>query len=172
VTETDVSMEGPATKIRAVAAALGVPQRGEALASEVEAEIAAASAQGAAVTEKPRTIMLYLRGAGTQIIMGRGTGFDSLVQAAGAVDAAADVRGMAPITPEALVAANPDVIVVTTSGLESVGGIAGLLGIPGIAQTPAGAAERVLAYDDQLLLGFGPRTGEMLAQFVTDLHDR
>ncbi len=170
VTEVDTSMDGPAAKIRAVAAALGVPQRGEALATEVEAQIAAARATGAAVTDRPRTIMLYLRGAGTQIIMGQGTGFDSLVQAAGAVDAAGDVRGTAPITPEALVAANPDVIVVTTTGLESVGGIDGLLQIPGIAQTPAGAARRILDYDDQLLLGFGPRTGEMLTQFVTDLH--
>jgi iron complex transport system substrate-binding protein len=170
VTEVDTSMEGPANKIRAVAAALGVPARGEALAAKVESEIEQAAAAGAGVSAKPRVIMLYLRGAGTQIIMGQGTGFDSLVQAAGAVDAASDVRGTAPITPEALVAAAPDVIVVTTTGLESVGGIDGLLDIPGIAQTPAGTDRRILDYDDQLLLGFGPRTGEMLAQFVGDLH--
>ena len=42
------------------------------------------------------------------------------------------------ITSEALVEAAPDVILMTTTGLESVGGIDGLLEIPGIAQTPAG----------------------------------
>jgi iron complex transport system substrate-binding protein len=170
VTPIDTTLAGPGNKIRAVATALGVPERGEALAASVEESLEEAAARVEGVTDEPRVIMLYLRGAGTQIIMGQGTGFDSLVNAAGAIDAASDVRGTAPITPEALVAAAPDVIVVTTTGLESVGGIDGLLQIPGIAQTPAGAERRVLDYDDQLLLGFGPRTGEMLATFITDLH--
>jgi iron complex transport system substrate-binding protein len=32
-----------------------------------------------------------------------------------------------------------------------------VLALPGMAATPAGAARRVVALDDQLLLGFGPR---------------
>ena len=69
-------------------------------------------------------------------------------------------------------AAAPDVIVVTTSGLESVGGIDGLLQVPGVAQTPAGASKTVLDYDDQKLLGGGPRTGTALRELVLDLHPK
>ena len=51
-------------------------------------------------------------------------------------------------------------IVVPANGLESLGGIDGLLRQPGLAQTPAGQNRRVVAVDDALLLGFGPRVGE------------
>ena len=61
-------------------------------------------------------------------------------------------------------------LLVTTTGLESVGGIDGLLAIPGLAETPAGHDRRVLAYEDQYLLGNGPRTGQLMRQLVADLH--
>jgi iron complex transport system substrate-binding protein len=56
------------------------------------------------------------------------------------------------------VAADPDTILVMTKGLESVGGIDGLVALPGVAQTTAGRERRVIAVDDTLLLSFGPRT--------------
>ena len=73
-------------------------------------------------------------------------------------------------TAEALVEAAPDVLVVTTTGLASVGGIDGLLTIPGIARTPAGRAGRVIAREDQYLLGGGPRTGQLLLDLLAELH--
>jgi iron complex transport system substrate-binding protein len=45
------------------------------------------------------------------------------------------------------------VFLVSTTGLESVGGLDGLLAIPGIAQTPAGEAARVITHPDQYLFG-------------------
>ena len=57
-----------------------------------------------------------------------------------------------------IVSAAPDVILVMSKGLESVGGIDGLLDLPGVAQTPAGRDRRVIAVEDGLLLSFGPRT--------------
>ena len=106
------------------------------------------------------------------MIFGKGAGADQLLTAAGATDAAgeAGINGTVPITPEALVQLRPDVIVVTTTGLQSVGGVDGLLKIPGIAQTPAGQNRRVVAYEDQYLLGGGPRIGQTLSQLVDDLH--
>ena len=46
----------------------------------------------------------------------------------------------------------------------------GFLGVPGVAQTPAGQNGAVLVYEDLLLLGLGPRTGVLLAQLIHDLH--
>jgi iron complex transport system substrate-binding protein len=159
-------------KVRSVAAALGVPGRGDELAASIEDEVAAATDKAASVDGKPRAVVLYLRGASTQMIFGKGAGTDQLLVAAGATDAAGEVgiNGTVPITPEALVQLQPDVIVVTTTGLQSVGGIDGLLAIPGIAQTAAGQNRRVLAYEDQFLLGGGPRIGQTLTQLVGDLH--
>ena len=105
-------------------------------------------------------------------LTGRGTGIDDILPAVGAIDVAAElgVVDTRQITAESLVVAQPEVLLVTTTGLASVGGIDGLLAIPGISQTPAGRDRRVLAYEDQYLLGGGPRTGQMMRQLVADLH--
>jgi iron complex transport system substrate-binding protein len=173
VIEREPTLDGPGNKIRAVAGALGISGRGDELARSTDADIARAAEAGlgAAPALRPRVLVLYLRGEQVQLVMGAGTGVDALLPAVGAVDVAAElgVIDTEQLTAEALVLAAPDALVVTDTGLESVGGIDGLLSIPGIAQTPAGAARRVLAYDDQLLLGGGPRTGELMRQLAADL---
>jgi len=55
-------------------------------------------------------------------------------------------------------------------GLESVGGIDGLLKEPGIAETPAGQNRRIVAMDDGYLLSFSPRMGKALIDLITLLH--
>ncbi len=49
-------------------------------------------------------------------------------------------------------------------GFLSVGGIDGLIKLPGVAQTDAGKNRAVIAVDDSLLLSFGPRTPDLIAQ--------
>lgn len=164
--------DDPGDKIRAVADALGVPDEGAALASDVDAAIAVQTERAASVTDRPRIGALYVRGDNVQLLLGEGGGVDWLIDAAGGVDIADDlgVVDNAPINAESLVVAAPDVLIVPTRGLESVGGVDGLLEVPGIAETPAGRSGRILVYDDQFLLGNGPRTGELLRQLITDLH--
>jgi iron complex transport system substrate-binding protein len=170
-------LTGPAAKIRLVAQALGVPARGEALAREVDATIAAATDQAAerveaAGGEPLRAAFLYLRGTNVQQVGGRGSGVDALLEAAGVVDVGVElgVDEFQPLTDESLLEAAPDVLVVTTTGLESVGGVDGLVEVPAVAGTPAGRDRRVIALDDQLLLGLGPRAGDALQELVDQLH--
>jgi iron complex transport system substrate-binding protein len=166
------TLDGAVEKIRAVAAALGVPERGGQIAAQTQTEIDAAQALAAKATSKPRVAFLYVRGAATQQLGGKGTSADSLIAAAGGIDAGSEagVQGYKPLTPEALVTAQPDVLLLLTAGLESVGGVDGLITLPGVAQTPAGKNRRVLHYDDQYLLGMGPRVGQALMDLVKGLH--
>ena len=59
---------------------------------------------------------------------------------------------------------------------DKVRSVAAALGVPGrgeelaASQTPAGQNRRVLAHEDQFLLGGGPRIGQTLTQLVGDLH--
>ena len=168
----ETSLDAPVAKIRAVAAALGVPERGEALAARTQAEISAALALAGQADDAPSVLFLYVRGAGTQMVAGAQTAADTLITAAGGVNAGAGagLAGFQPLTAEALAAAQPDVLLLLSAGLESIGGVDGLLEIPGVAQTPAGQARRVLAYDDLYLLGMGPRTGQALGDLVRGIH--
>jgi iron complex transport system substrate-binding protein len=108
---------------------------------------------------------LYLRGTSSvYLIGGAGSGADSLLTAIGAIDVGAQTldRPFNTLTAESLAALNPDVILVMSKGLESVGGIEGLLKLPGVAQTRAGKNSAVIDVDDSLLLSFGPRTPSLV----------
>jgi iron complex transport system substrate-binding protein len=167
----DSLLAGP-WKLREVGRALGVPRRGDRLGRQVSRQVAIARREARSARTHPRVAFLYLRGPRTQLIGGAKTRADSMIVAAGGINAGAGVgiEDYKPITAEALVAARPDVMLVLHDGLASVGGIDGLMRIPGVAQTPAGRARHVLSYDDLLLLGLGPRTGGMLRRLTRDFH--
>lgn len=42
--------------------------------------------------------------------------------------------------------------------------------IPGVAETPAGLDRRFVSVDDGVLLNYGPRTDQVLASLVEQLH--
>lgn len=149
---------------------LGAPAAGAELALSIGASIEQVRDQIAARLNPDaaplRIAFVYLRGsAGIYYLFGEESGADELVDALGGIDAAADagIDGMKPLTDEAMVAANPDVILVMSDGLESVGGVDGLLDAkPAIALTAAGQHRRIVDMDDRQILAFGPRSADIL----------
>ena len=154
-----------ATKVSAVAQAIGAPQQGALLNSAMEA-----ATNSSTLSSKPRIVFLYLRGTSSiYLVGGSGSGADSLISAIGALDVGAQSlpRPFNTMTAESLATLNPDVIIVMTKGLESVGGISGLLKLPGVAQTKAGKNQAIIDVDDSLLLSFGPRTPSLVAALAS-----
>jgi len=172
IVSTPRTVDAVPQRIRDVADKLGVADAGRELAERTAAGIAAAKATIPTGKPAPTVAFLYLRGTSTAMLGGVGSRADAMITAAGAVDAGtrAGVKSYAPITPEALATAKPDVLLLLDGGLKSVGGVDGLLKLPGVAQTPAGAARRVVALDDQYLLGLGPRSGAALKDLIARLH--
>ncbi|MER5868753.1 ABC transporter substrate-binding protein [Streptomyces sp. NPDC002044] len=171
------SLEDVPKRIDAVATALGVEDAGAQLNRRTADRIAAVRKDiPAASGKKPRVAFLYLRGtASVYLLGGSDSGAASLLEAAGAVDTGKDSglgKDFTPITSEALAAAAPDAILVMSKGLESVGGVDGLVTIPGVAQTPAGMDRRVLSVDDGVLLNYGPRTDQVLSSLVAQLYGK
>jgi iron complex transport system substrate-binding protein len=152
-------------KVSAVAAAIGAPKQGVLLNTAMNNAIKAK-----ALSDKPRIAFLYLRGTSSiYLVGGAGSGADSLISAIGAVDvgAASLPRPFNTMTAESLATLNPDVIIVMTKGLQSVGGISGLLKLPGVAQTKAGKNQAIIDVDDSLLLSFGPRTPSLVVALAS-----
>lgn len=153
VFKQDFSLAGTQQLITAVAAALNEPAKGAALCKQL-----AQQQQSLHITPVHKKVLfIYARGAGTMLVAGKDTPLDKMISLAGAQNAAADFSDFKPLTPEALVTANPDVILMFTDGLQSMGGIDGLLKVQGIPQTIAGKEKKVVTMDGQLLTGFGPR---------------
>ncbi|MFF0813775.1 hemin ABC transporter substrate-binding protein [Rhodococcus sp. NPDC003318] len=167
------TLDGVPGQIEAVAAALGVPEQGRALADRTTDRIDAATALAPPDGTGPKIAFVYMRGTAITMLAGPGSGADSLITALGGVDAGT-ASGLSqqftPITSEAMIAAAPDVFLMMTKGLDSIGGIEGLEKIPGVAQTPAGRNQRVVDMEDGVLLGFGPRTGDVLQALAVALY--
>ncbi len=150
-------------KVRAIAEVIGAPTSGLAFEKVMDTAVN----DVAQVKSGTRIAFLYLRGGSAIYLLGgKGSGADSLIDAVGAVDVGAQKYSKAytPISAEALIEVNPQVILVMEKGLASVGGIDGLLKLPGVAQTEAGENRAVIAVDDSLLLSFGPRTPDLISQ--------
>lgn len=170
------SLADVGTRIGAVADTLGVAAAGRELTTRSEERIAAVQKDIPAKHDRPRVAFLYVRGsASVYLIGGKGSGATPLIEAAGALDAGADSgleKDFTTITTEALAQAAPDAILVMSKGLESVGGVDGLVELPGVAQTPAGMDRRIVSIDDGVLLNYGPRTDQVLRSLVEQLYGK
>lgn len=169
----DVATSFPALydKVIAVGQALGVETAGRELADKIQGEIATSLAAAHPLSPPPRVAFVYSRGPDVMLLFGNGMTTKPLIEAAGGIDAgaASGVTETVSVTPEALVAAAPDVIVTTKEGRDALGGVDGMLAIPGFAETPAGKAGRILAYPEGDILTFGPRIADSLDALITDL---
>ncbi len=158
-----------APRIKLIASALGVSSFGIKLLDATQSDINQALNTLDPATRKPRVAFIYVRGTASVFLLGgKESGADEMIRSAGGIDVGTDLNlaAFTPLTSEAIVNANPEIIVVTTRGLASVGGINGLLDLPGIAQTPAAKTRAVVSIDDDLLFSFGPRTGELIVRLA------
>jgi len=139
-------------KLRKVAAALGVAAAGDTLAAQVQAQLDEAARIAAASKVHPRVIHLSATGAGgAPTVAGADSASGTLIALAGGVNIGteAGVANYSALSNEGVVAAAPEVILVTENDLQLFGGEAGLWkAYPTLKQTPAGAANRVWVMPD------------------------
>lgn len=166
-----VDAESSFVTAQQVADAFGVGEAAPDLIANLDAAISAketevAELRPAEPSKLPRVAFLYVRGAaGIFYLFGEGSGTDSLIRSIGAVDVAEEIgwKGEKPMTEEALIAMDPDIILVMTKGLESAGGVDGLLQAqPSIALTAAGKNRRIIDVDDTLLFAGGTRIPDVI----------
>lgn len=175
VMQPERTIASVAQDIEQLGAVVGLPQEAEKLAQrsveEIERDMSAI--KEIAPADPLRVIFLYARGnGGVFFIMGEGTGAKDLIEGVGAVDLASEhnLSYAEPANAEALAKLNPEAIIMMSGGLESTGGIEGLLRRPGIAQTIAGQNQRIITIPDGQSLAFGPLTGQTLIELAKALY--
>lgn len=149
------------TLIEEVAAGIGLEQAAEQVTDQINEKLDGATASAKSRADGRGMMILYVRGTGVAMIAGPESGGRSVIQRLGGTDAGEKLGingSFTPLTPEALIEAAPDTLIIMSSGLESVGGVDGLLEVPGVSQTPAGKNRSVLDVPDSELLSFGPNT--------------
>lgn len=163
----EYSVGGALAFIRSVAAALEVAPKGEVLVRQTDLKIKQVLAQVKADGGKlPKVLFVYARGTGTMLVAGKSTSMDAIITLSGGRNAVNGFNDFKPYTTEALIKANPDVILMFEFGYNSLGGINGILKMPGVGQTTAGKNKRIVQLDADLLVNFSVR----LDQAITALH--
>ncbi|MCY1497887.1 Hemin-binding periplasmic protein HmuT precursor [compost metagenome] len=137
----------------------------KALTDKIDADLAKVQP----IAKAPKVLFIYARGAGTLMVSGKNTPVEKTIALAGGQNAVTEFEDFKPLTPESLIKGNPDVILLFTSGLESLGGVDGLLKIQGVDKTNAGKNKKIIALDGALISGFGPRVGEGAAVLNAEL---
>ncbi|WP_170560804.1 heme/hemin ABC transporter substrate-binding protein [Ruegeria atlantica] len=167
----DYSRDGVVEKIRAVGAALGVEEAAEELAVQTGTKIdgAHSSAIDASVDGSSRVLFVLSAQDNRIMVGGADTQADSIIRLAGGVNAAGNVSGFKPMTPEAIATTAPDVILMMDRQGNHITANEELFAMPAIKLTPAGQNKRLIRMPGAYLLGFGPRTADAIADLSAEL---
>lgn len=164
--QQEYSANGALRFIREVAAALGVPEQGNTLVRQLKQDLESAL-KGRKTTQKKTTVLfIYAQGVGLMSVAGKGSSIDAIIELAGGRNAIQEFSDFKPYSTEALVKANPDAILLFDFGLNSLGGAAAVLRMPGVSLTTAGKSRRIIEMDGPLLINFSTR----LPQAITALN--
>jgi iron complex transport system substrate-binding protein len=163
--DLEQSIDGTKKLIQMLADNLGKSAAAKSVIDSLDADLK----ERASLTKKTKVLFIYARGAGTMMVAGAHTASSAMIELAGGENAVNDFEDFKPLTSESLLNANPDVILMFDSGLESLGGMDGLLKVPGVSMTNAGKRKQIIEMDGQFLTGFGPRLGKAIVELSKKL---
>ncbi|MCW5680125.1 MAG: ABC transporter substrate-binding protein [Xanthobacteraceae bacterium] len=143
-------------KIRFVAAALGVPAKGEELAKLVAEDFAALTALRAKITARRNAIFVLAVGNGTPTVAGEHTSAEGIFALGGVDNAIKGLHGYKPATVEATLASHPQTVVTMLERGHGLGPEV-LFALPAFNGTPAAKDKRLVSVPSYYL-SFGPRT--------------
>ncbi|MCH2044261.1 MAG: ABC transporter substrate-binding protein [Saprospiraceae bacterium] len=132
-----------------------------------------------AMTTSPKVLFIYARGAKQLMVAGKNTFAESMITLAGGQNVITEFESFQALSPEALLANPPDIILMFDSGLASLadeGGereaaLGALLQLPAMAETPAGKNKRIITMDGLYLSGFGPRSSDAALELATQMKE-
>jgi len=157
---------------------VGLAKRADSLVARVEDQLEAAA--GSREGGDPVTVF-YVVQADPPMTVGPGTFLDSVLAAAGAVNAFGDIRGKWPLVSlEEVVWRDPEYVIVPVPGYGTPGAPPGyrdpsaarLAGRPGWSAVPAVAGGRVISVDAALFGRPGPRMGGAALYLASRLRGR
>ncbi len=131
-------------KVRFIAQALDIPERGEAMAKEIAEDFAAVAAMRAKISVRRSAVFVLAVGNGTPTVAGERTSAEGIFRLAGIDNALRGMQGYKPATPEATLAAAPQAVVTMVERNHGLGADV-LFALPAFAGTPAAKDKRLIS---------------------------
>ncbi|CNI28630.1 heme/hemin ABC transporter substrate-binding protein [Yersinia pekkanenii] len=159
----DTDPQEVTNKIQLIATMVNQEEKGRQLIQRYQQQLASVVS-----TPLPVKALFIMNHAGIPpLAAGKNTPADTLFRAAGLKNAIQEFAGYRPLSQEGIIASAPDLLIITTHSVKSLGGVDNVWLIPGVALTPAGKQQRILVLDDISLLSFGLHTPGVLQQLHT-----
>ncbi|MGV6943879.1 heme/hemin ABC transporter substrate-binding protein [Sphingobacterium kyonggiense] len=168
--DQEYSINGSRNMIKSITDSLKLKEKGDSILKRFDQDIQLVQAFEVE-NPKPKVLFIYARGTGTMMVGGNNTQVAKMIQLAGGLNVAKDFEEYKPLTPESLVNYNPDVILLFSSGLSSLGDKNGFMEVQGVKQTRAGKEGKIINMDGQLLSGFSPRLPNAIKELHTKIHE-
>ena len=165
ILDSEYSFNGLIKRIQRIAALGGAEPDKEKLIRKLNESWKEAYLDQRIVGQQPKVLFLLSHQASRILVSGRDTGAAAMIHYAGGLNAMSSYVGYKPLNIEALIQANPDVILMTNQTVSLLGGIQGLLKNSSLDSVAAIRNHRLISIDANQLLGFGPR----MPQTVLDL---
>ena len=165
ILDSEYSFNGLIKRIQRIAALGAAEPDKEKLIRKLNESWKEAYLDHRVVDQQPKVLFLLSHQASRILVSGRDTGAAAMIHYAGGLNAMSSYVGYKPLNIEALIQANPDVILMTNQTVSLLGGIQGLLKNRSLDSVAAIRNHRLISIDANQLLGFGPR----MPQTVLDL---
>lgn len=153
-------------KVNFVARILGRETRGGEMIDTYNRAISQVTTRAKALSRKPRVLMLLSVRDGSPIAAGRDTTGHDMIEVTGGQNMAS-FEGWKPMNSEAIIAAAPDIILMSSLHLERIGGLDVIMGRPDIGATPSGENQAYAVLSPQMMLQFGPRSPIAMNDIIT-----
>ena len=164
-----VTAESVPEKVRFVGQEIGLMAEADKLARQIEKRLRDVQETVAQNPSKKRVLFVLGLSDNGPLIAGAETAAESVIQLAGGLSVGQGFKGYKPMSREAILQANPDLILMMNGAARRAGGIDVILKRPEFSLTNAGKNKNVILMDGMLLLGFGPRTPEAIEQLFDHL---
>lgn len=159
----EYSVNGAERFIKDVAQAVDAGPQGQVVLKKFKKEMTEVTSAVSKSNRKPKVIFVYARGVGLMSVAGRGSHIDAIIGLAGGRNAVQEFNDFKPYSTEALIKANPDVLLLFDFGTSSLGGKNAILNMPGVALTNAGKNKQVISMEGPLLINFSTRLPQAIA---------
>lgn len=160
---------GVVRKIKAIAEAVGEPEKGQNLAEAVQQDFDVVTSALAGVKQRPRAVFVLSASGGAAVVGGSDTSADAMFRLAGITNAMASIKGYKPAQDEAAMTSEPEAIVVMRDGGQVLDADT-LFSLPTFMGTPAAQNRKLLTFPGSYLLGFGPRAPHAVRDLAVALH--
>ncbi len=145
----------------------------DSLCKQLDADMGIALEQSKQYKDSVKVLVIhYGQANNVYLVMTQKSNAAKMIAWAGGKITVTDEKGMKQLSPEAIAAADPDVILLTDFGYDKLGSIEKIKELPGLAKTRAANNNRIYRVEEHDMVYLGPRTGKNVLALQKLIHDQ